>query len=48
MDTKATDLLVMGRYSLQADLDSSRQVLVTGSEATERGYVTLTPKLSTR
>lgn len=40
---KATDLLVMGRYLTTGRPDFSRQVLVTGSEATERGYVTLTP-----
>lgn len=40
---KVTDLLVMGRFLRTGKVDYTRIVAVTGSDATERGYVSLLP-----
>ena len=40
---KATDLLVIGRFLATGKVDFSRQVAVTGSEATEKGYMQVQP-----
>ncbi len=40
---KATDLLVVGRFLRTGKVDFSRTIAIAGSDAAQRGYVTITP-----
>lgn len=40
---KATDLLVVGRFLRTGKVDFSRTIAITGSDAAQRGYATITP-----